>query len=365
MASEMKSLHVTTRIENSGPNKVLISLAKGLIALGHHVGVMSLQEQRNDPALVAKLMSEDILIEQVGHSGSRKGIWSHVAAMKTIVRSNNIDVIHAHCLRSLLVALLSGSGNVVVTSHNIPDEDWPFAKGQLKGWLIGRLHYALLQRADAVVSINDLMQSRIVYHGGKATLIPNPIDFPRSFRSVDRGPHFSLLCVGVLNRRKNQKLIIEALALLGERASCVRLMFVGEGPDFFQLRDMSRDLRFNVEFCGFHEDPSAFFQAADLFVSPALTEGMPISVLEAFSYGLPVLLSDIAGHRFTDAPSNAVTLFKPTPECLASELEEIIARRRELPDQKIVHWARSKFDSHIIAEKYVKIYRSVLDAKGN
>jgi L-malate glycosyltransferase len=50
-----------------------------------------------------------------------------------------------------------------------------------------------------------------------------------------------------------------------------------------------------VRFCGYREDVSPFLAAADVFVQPSRSEGLPFSVLEAMAHGVPVVGSDVGG----------------------------------------------------------------------
>ncbi len=50
-----------------------------------------------------------------------------------------------------------------------------------------------------------------------------------------------------------------------------------------------------VRFCGYREDVSPFLAAADVFVQPSRSEGLPFSVLEAMAHGLPIVCSRVGG----------------------------------------------------------------------
>jgi glycosyltransferase involved in cell wall biosynthesis len=68
---------------------------------------------------------------------------------------------------------------------------------------------------------------------------------------------------------------------------------------------------------------ATLYSHASLFVHPSLNEGMPIAVLEAMSYGLPVLSSDILEHR--DLIRDKEMMFKAgSIESLSNKLSQIL-----------------------------------------
>ena len=79
---------------------------------------------------------------------------------------------------------------------------------------------------------------------------------------------------------------------------------------------------------GDFEDVRPWMGAADLFVAPSLSEGMPNAVLEAMAMGLPLVLSDIPGHREAAGPD--AWYFPPgDAEALAGALAEALSSPEE------------------------------------
>ncbi len=96
--------------------------------------------------------------------------------------------------------------------------------------------------------------------------------------------------VGALNTNKNQKTVVEALKLVPTG----RLILVGSGEQEKELRTLAKGINISdrVDFAGQQEDLSSYYRGADLFINASEFEACSISVIEAMSYGLPLILSD-------------------------------------------------------------------------
>ena len=88
---------------------------------------------------------------------------------------------------------------------------------------------------------------------------------------------------------KNHEALLRALPqMLAQRPGC-RLIFAGDGPRRKELENLSRALHVesHVIFAGFVEDVAQVYRALDVFLFPALQEGLGSSLLEAMAHALP------------------------------------------------------------------------------
>lgn len=101
------------------------------------------------------------------------------------------------------------------------------------------------------------------------------------------------------NKNKNQRLLIEALALLAGELPRVRLLLAGDGPLRPACETLAERLgiRARVDFLGFRSDIAEWLPACDIAVASSLREGLPVNVLEAMACGLPVVATSNRGHR--------------------------------------------------------------------
>ncbi len=108
---------------------------------------------------------------------------------------------------------------------------------------------------------------------------------------------FTLLFVGRLAPVKNLPLLLRAFhAALGSRSD-LRLWIVGDGSERTALHRLSQELNITgeVTFWGEQLNVAPFFSAADFFIMSSSSEGLPISLLQAISAGLPAVVPDIGG----------------------------------------------------------------------
>lgn len=104
---------------------------------------------------------------------------------------------------------------------------------------------------------------------------------------------YVLVNVGSLSIVKNQKFLLELLPSLLERDGDIRLLLVGDGPLKRELKEKTKSLKIEdkVTFLGSVNNVYDILQACDLFLLPSLSEGLPLSCVEAQASGLKCLLS--------------------------------------------------------------------------
>lgn len=108
-----------------------------------------------------------------------------------------------------------------------------------------------------------------------------------------------LLSSGELIKRKNHETVIRAIAQLKNITVDFHYVICGHGVLEKHLYQLTEELQVSelVSFLGYREDISEILQIADVFLFPSFQEGLPMAMLEAMAYGLPVICSDIRGSR--------------------------------------------------------------------
>jgi glycosyltransferase involved in cell wall biosynthesis len=174
--------------------------------------------------------------------------------------------------------------------------------GALHERTVGRY---LLANSSRVIAVSEAVATHLRRYRGledRIRVVPNGVDHdafrPAEPRPSGNGGRVSVLFVGRLVPNKGPDLSIEALATLRREGLPVSLTVVGDGPMRPSLERRVRELGLGdvVDFTGFTGDVSEKLRAADVFVRPTLTEGMPLAVLEAMASRVCVVASDVPGN---------------------------------------------------------------------
>ena len=181
----------------------------------------------------------------------------------------------------------------------------------LKHRIVESMIWRLANCAHKIICVsrnvaNDLM---LLFPDSKLEVIPNwvPTPIQRSPRRSNGECPLSLLFVGRLERFKGIHLIIDAVNRLNTSGKTT-LTIVGDG----QYRaELQRDAEGTpTVFTGFQLHPAEFYEKADIFINPSENEGLPLASLEAMSYGIACILSDIPPHREIVGTDNSALLFR-------------------------------------------------------
>ena len=104
-----------------------------------------------------------------------------------------------------------------------------------------------------------------------------------------------VLSVGEVNKNKNHKVGIEALAKLRDKNTYY--VICGRGPLMEAHKELAQSMGVGdrVIFTGYRTDVADFYKMADVFLFPSFREGLPVAVMEAMASGLPVVATRIRG----------------------------------------------------------------------
>lgn len=309
----MRVLHVVTlhtpTNDFGGPTRVALNLSRGLRAKGVDARIATLGDGFTGP-LPTEVEGVPSFVHQARHvlpAFEVSGITSPGLLAKARRMVRGADVVHVHLMRDLitlpfaLIALETGVPLVVQTHGMIDPTEKVFAKAVD---LLGMKR--VLRNADAILYLTAMERD-----GVQAVVPDTPLDtFHRLVNGValqnrrpprEEGKPPTVLYLARVQARKRPEDFVSAMPAVLARHPDAR--FVLAGPDTGQLTAPMQELaaRLGVghalECPGplGHEDVLRRLREADVYVLPSVVEPFAVSILEAMSVGVPVVVTATGG----------------------------------------------------------------------
>lgn len=235
-------------------------------------------------------------------------VWEQVAQPWRLLRER-VDLLHAPVYVGPVVAPCP----MVVTVHDLSFYLYPELLRRASRAYLQRMTRQSVARAAGIIAVShatrhDLIQVlgvapervTVVHNGVDAVMRPITDDAAMAAFRRRRGlPERLILFVGTLEPRKNVPALLEAYALLRQRWSVDHRLVLagGRGWGYDAIEAALTRLRLGPEdviLPGFvpQDELPLWYNAADLFVYPAIYEGFGIPPLEAMACGVPVMVSN-------------------------------------------------------------------------
>tara|TARA_Y100000588_G_C14281064_1_gene937181 strand:- start:5459 stop:6550 length:1092 start_codon:yes stop_codon:yes gene_type:complete len=361
----MKILYIVSTLKNSGPVNQLFNVVKFIN--GHQVIILTLSPEVDDSRI-----QDFINIGVTVHSLSLnriKGLLYGSKKTLDFIEETKPDIIHTQGIRAdgLLFSLKQYRSKWVSTIHNYPKEDYPMKFGMLKGGIMALKHLKFQRKCSNNIACSNYISNILDKHNICSYPIQNGSDVLNDNThkgEIGVAQNARFITVGSLIPRKNMIEIIRTFnVFLSESNSSLTIL--GDGPEMEELQRESSNER--IIFKGNVDNVDAFLSESHFFLSASLSEGLPNTVLEAMSNGLPCILSKIPSHlEFSDQKSSGIRYFDLSLGSVNYQLLEIL-RDYSLYEgfsddsEKIKSIHREKFSSAVMSNNYLNFYTKVLD----
>lgn len=238
--------------------------------------------------------------------------------LKKLIENKKYEIIHCHTPVAAMITRLASRAirkkgtKVIYTAHG-----FHFHKGApLKNWLIYYpIEKWLFRYTDCLITINQedyefainkkFKAKRIKYiHGVGVDL--NEFEVQNTDKKMQirkeygyKEEDFILFYAAELNSNKHQDLLINVIKNLKEKIPNIKLLLAGNGILENQYKEQIQELELNsnIEFLGFRRDIKNLLMLSDIAVASSRREGLPVNVMEAMATGLPLVVTDVRGHR--------------------------------------------------------------------
>lgn len=257
----------------------------------------------------SSILGEENLIE-IPH---RKFSVSKFLKLSRYIRAQHIEIVHSHGkgagLYSRLLKVFDRNLKVVHTLHGIHYQQY----GRLAKVSYFWLERGLAQFTDRFINVSRGEQDEAVrlglYTREQSQVIYNGITIDQLKLDQFKKPEglmpddFVVLNISRLDYQKNIELLIECAKVLNSQDQQIKFLLVGDGPERVKLENIVREARMgNVIFAGFQVNALKYFTVADLCLSTARWEGLPISLIESLAMSVPIVATDVVGNNEVVVP---------------------------------------------------------------
>ena len=295
--------------------------------------------------------------------------------LRSGLRRAPVDLVHAHNIRASLVAGLAIATfrsriPLICTVHGLKADDY------------ARAARVLNRVADLVVAVSDEVAERLLeaaLEPQRLRVVENTAQPVESMPRVQARRELEIdddrpvaLCLARLVEQKRHDRLLDAWAELsqtwpdGAPGGAPLLLLAGDGPlrGMVEQRAGADGLEGRVRVLGDRRDVGRLLAASDLLVLASDWEGMPMTVLEALSAGVPVVAPSVGGLASLDpgcvelvAPGSAQDLARGVGEVLSDPV------RRRAMALCAAELAASRFSPDTMSSAYEILYMELLESR--
>jgi glycosyltransferase involved in cell wall biosynthesis len=294
-------------------------------------------------ALVPEIEASGIVVHCLGAKRNADLSWS--VRLRALLLQGRFDLVHTHLpyaatIGRMVVATLPRLHRpaVVYTEHGMWDK---------MAITLRVANRATIRLDDRLVSVSEAARESMPRTlRRKAVVVVHGIDLDTGrMAALDRPDHrqalrrelgtcddaIVALTVANLRKEKGIDVLLRAAALVRDRGTPVRFVSVGSGPEDAALQEQHAALGLGdvFRFLGPRSDVISLMAGADMFVLPSRHEGLPVTVMEATSVGMPIIATSVGElPRIFKDGEGGVLVPPEAPEALARAIVEVADNRR-------------------------------------
>jgi glycosyltransferase involved in cell wall biosynthesis len=229
-------------------------------------------------------------------------IWALMVFVWTLM-TRDVSIVHCHAAmrgsfwRKSIFAIVARAFGIPTLFHLHGSEMKSFYAGQSR-W-VQRIISHQLEHASRVIVLSESWKAFVlsIAPRSRPVVVPNYVRIPNAATAIQKST-LTLLFLGLIGQRKGVFDLLQAFAGARARHANLRLVIAGDGQ-LAQAAKMARELQIadGVTFAGWVDGSAktALLETADIYLLPSHNEGLPVSVLEAMAYRLPVITTSVGG----------------------------------------------------------------------
>jgi glycosyltransferase involved in cell wall biosynthesis len=301
-AHRIKIAHLVHDLSVGGAELLAANIARNL---RHCFDFVFLCTDR-EGSLAAQLRAEGFPVHVLNR---RPGIdWRCLLRLRRTLNELRFDLLHSHQYTQFFVAAIARRQlrptPILFTEHGRHFPDVVSGKRRFGNRLLLRKYDRVVGVGEAVreaLQTQEGLPSRrieVVYNGVPANVEGTSGErrtIRRELRLTDE--NVIVMQVGRLDLLKDHDTALRAFALMHAADARARLILVGDGPERSHLESTVRELNLNgvVQFLGTRHDVARLLHTADISFLTSVSEGIPLTLLEAMAAGVPVVATRVGG----------------------------------------------------------------------
>lgn len=297
--------------------------------------------------------------------------------IEKLLAEKEIALVHTHGARANLVARTAAKNRglpVVTTFHSVLAYDYPWRHQASTARFLTKLTN---RYTDRFIAVSHFVKEDVVRMGvppGKVEVIYNGLN-PEALKPKSPPPEVrkrlglapDQRVVGVIGRLhpvKGQEYFVEAARRLAPAWPEAAFLLIGEGPDRDKLSRLVHryGLEGRVLLPGFYPQAADIYGVMEILCLPSVMEGMPLVLLEAMHFGVPVVASRVGGiPEVIKDGENGILIPPKNPAALAEAIEALL--EDEPLRNKLAEQARKSVREMTVekmAQRTMEVYKSLL-----
>ena len=363
-----------------GLSKHLLSLGEVVKSKGHklYLGFPQRREWQNE----LSLNSEIIIIPEI-----KKALWSGFPRIiYRICKHHSIDILHIHFEFaqpfSLACSIKKWDIPTIYQWHNppVPLNEYLTPQNTLKGKIKKFTSGLVARLTDRRVISHHITISHEITHllvkngwteERKITLLPNGVSIAMSNNITLNPKTKSVPVIGTVANFRPEKdhiTLLQAFNILYKKGLNSELWLVGDGPTRPDVEKLAKELGIEskLRFIGTVSNPNEFYRQFDIFVLSTHYEGHSLVILEAMSFGLPIVATRISGvPEVIKDRVNGLLVNPKDPHDLAQALQKILTNKSLYVQLSEAAFQSSKEKQTVDgwAQSVLSLYETVLKNK--
>lgn len=362
LSAHIRVMEVVQSLEKGGRTTRFMDTVAGLRAKGIFVLPLCLSQ----PADWVNIDFLQVLERKQGIN------WQLVFKIRAQIKSNKINLVHAHCELSQLyagIASLTCNVKVIGTFHRSDLARYqPNTVNKLLRLLVKEYIAVSYDRLSLLTdNLNFPKQSCHVVHGGtNINNLPSVelIAQEKHALSIDK-EQLTLVSIGHLGYIKGHQDTLTALANL--KSDNIHLYIAGDGSaeekEKLNQQIASLALQNKVTFLGQISNPQQWLCACDIFIQPSIEEAFGLVFIEAGAQGKPVIATNVGGIKEIIIDGITGLLVKPSsPKALTEACQQLVDSPEQRNKMGLAAYERVKnnFSITCMIDNYLKIFNQAL-----